>query len=230
MRRKPVGMTSEARRFPIGLTLAAAVVFAVCIALGVWQAQRFGWKQQMLRDIAVRQAAAPTPIGPVLARAAGGADVSFTRVTATCLPAPAAVARFHMTTQNDDWIARALSDCGLAGGGAYDGVVVDRGIVTASHGLANPPPLSLPAPQTVVGVLYAKAEPATPALAHPAPDVLVAEQETPPTPGVAPQPYDVNAADNLEYVGAYAPTWFGLAAAVAGVYAAMLWRRSHPKP
>ena len=65
-------------------------------------------------------------------------------------------------------------------------------------------------------------------LARPAPVVLSVEQETPPPPGVAPAPYDA-AADSLHYVGAYAPTWFGLAVALACVYAAMLWRRYHPK-
>ncbi|HEY3797882.1 MAG TPA: SURF1 family cytochrome oxidase biogenesis protein [Caulobacteraceae bacterium] len=217
------------RRFPVGLTLAALVVFVVCGGLGVWQLQRLAWKQVMLRDIAVRQHAPPVPIGPVLASAGAGADVSFTRVTATCLPAPPSLARFQMTTRDSDWIARALSDCALVAP-PYDGVVADRGVVVSSRGVANPPPLTLPAPQTIAGVLYAKPEPADAVLAHPAPVVLVAEQETPAAPGVTPQPYDVNAADNLEYVGAYAPTWFGLAGVVACVYAAMLWRRSHPKP
>ena len=45
---------------------------------------------------------------------------------------------------------------------------------------------------------------------------------------MTPAPYP-DAAANLEYVGAYAPTWFGLAAVAAAIYAAMLWRRDHPK-
>ncbi|MEJ0066889.1 MAG: hypothetical protein WDM85_16925 [Caulobacteraceae bacterium] len=58
--------------------------------------------------------------------------------------------------------------------------------------------------------------------------MLVADHETPPTPGVTPTPYP-DAGDNLQYAGAYWLTWFGLAGAVAGVYAAMLWRRTPPQ-
>jgi cytochrome oxidase assembly protein ShyY1 len=45
---------------------------------------------------------------------------------------------------------------------------------------------------------------------------------------VRPAPFP-DAAGNLEYVGSYAPTWFGLAGVVLAIYAAMLWRREHPK-
>ena len=45
---------------------------------------------------------------------------------------------------------------------------------------------------------------------------------------MTPAPYP-DAAGNLEYVGSYAPTWFGLAGVALSFYAAMLWRRYHPK-
>ena len=213
---------------PVGLTLAATVVFAVCIGLGVWQLQRGAWKAQELARIAALRHAPPAPIAPVLARAARGEDVTFTRVVADCAPGPPAPAVFHMVSDNGDWIARTLGPCRLAGL-PYAGIVVDRGFLLASRGAPNPPTLSPPAPVHVVGLLYTRAEPPALDLAHPAPYVLVAEQETPPAPGVAPTPYP-DAGDNLQYVGAYWLTWFGLAGAVACVYAAMLWRRTHPKP
>ena len=220
-------MTSRPR-FPVVLTLAAAVVFVVTIGLGVWQLQRADWKTRQLARIEALKHAPPTPIGPVLAQAAKGADVSFTRVVADCEAAPAQPATFHMISDNGEWIARTLGPCRLPDA-PYAGIVVDRGFLLSSRGSPNAPTLSLPAPARVVGLLYARAEPPAVGLSHPAPYVLVAEREAPPAPGVAPTPYP-DAGDNLQYVGAYWLTWFGLAGAVACVYAAMLWRRHHPKP
>ena len=108
----------------------------------------------------------------------------------------------------------------------------------ASRGSTRAPRVVLPAPVTVVGVLsHIKGDCFGSDgctfrfgnLGETAPYVLVAESETPAAPGLKPAPYP-DAADNLHYVGAYAPTWFGLAVAAVGVYAAMLWRRYHPKP
>ena len=60
------------------------------------------------------------------------------------------------------------------------------------------------------------------------PLVLVVEQETPAAPGVAPAPPPPGAPDDLQYVGEYTLTWFGLAGVVACFYAALLWRRYRP--
>ena len=104
-------------------------------------------------------------------------------------------------------------------------MLVDRGFITASRGSTQPPTVVLPAPVHVVGVLSL-------IYMHPgsmlAPYTIVAERETPAPPGISPAPYP-DPRRNLQYVGACAPTWFGLAAVVAGVYAAMLWRRRRPK-
>ncbi|HEX5262727.1 MAG TPA: SURF1 family cytochrome oxidase biogenesis protein, partial [Phenylobacterium sp.] len=75
-------MTSEqasrqpARRppFPVGLTFATAIVFAICLALGMWQLQRAAWKAHELIRITALKTAAPQPIGPVLVAAAAGGD------------------------------------------------------------------------------------------------------------------------------------------------------------
>jgi surfeit locus 1 family protein len=201
-------MIREAPRFPVGLTLAAALALVIMLGLAVWQLQRLHWKHRELARIAALQHAPPQPIGPVLIRASRGEDVTFTRVAADCAPGPPAPAVIHMTTDGGDWIARAFGACVLPGD-AYDGVMVDRGFVVASRGSVQTPSLTLPAPAQVV---------------------LVAETETPAAPGVVPAPYAAHAADRLQYAGAYAPTWFGLAGALACIYAAMLWRRFNPKP
>jgi surfeit locus 1 family protein len=222
-------MTPEARRFPIGLTLAAAAVFVVCTGLGVWQLQRAAWKQEMLAKIAALQSAPPQPIAPVLGRAARGEDVAFTRVEAACAPAPPGPAEVRMTTDRGDWIGRILSPCRLAMG-PYDGVIVDRGLLISTRGDTNPPLVSLPAPGVVTGVLFPSRGAHAAGLLHPATYLLVAEHETPARGGLTPAPYASNAPEKLQYVGAYAATWFGLAGVVLCVYAAMLWRGRRPEP
>jgi surfeit locus 1 family protein len=222
-------MTSERPRFPLVLTVFALAGFAICCALGAWQLQRADWKRLELARIAERQHAAPVPLGPVLARLAAGDNVDFTRVTVACAPAPPAPATLHMTTDGGDWIARALSPCGIAQA-PYDGVVVDRGVVEATRGQARQAsPVTLPAPAQVTGVLFARPGAAAAGLARPAPVVLVVESEAPAAPGIVPTPYPGGAADQLQYVGAYWLTWFGLAGALGAIYAAVLWRRYHPK-
>jgi len=229
-------MTSRPR-FPVGLTLGAAVVFVVCCGLGVWQLQRAQWKTHELARIEAVKAERPVALEPVLRRAASGADVTFERVAATCLPGPAAMAVTRPVPAEGDWMQRALSFCQLRAAG-WKGIFVDRGFLPATRGSTTPAQVVLPAPANVVGVLSHLRGDCFGAdgcsdlfgnLHEAAPYVLVAERETPPAPGVAPTPYP-DAGDNLQYVGAYWLTWFGLAGAVACVYAAMLWRRHHPKP
>lgn len=220
--------TSERPRFPFVLTLLAAAAFAVMVTLGVWQLQRAAWKDKELARITALQHAAPVPIAPMLARAAAGEEVTFTRVVADCAPAAASPVVAKMTVTDGDWVARVSSPC-LIAAAPYDGVMVDRGFLDASRGHADPPTASLPAPAHVTGVLFPRTTPAAASLQHPAPVILAVESETPAAPGVTPTPYPGVAAEQLQYVGAYWITWFGLAGALAAIYAAVLWRRYHPK-
>ena len=221
-------MTSERPRFPFVLTLLAAVAFTIMVGLGVWQLQRAAWKDRELARITALQHAAPVPIAPVLARAAAGEDVTFTRVAADCAPAAPAPVVAKMTVADGDWVARVSSPCAVAAP-PYDGVMVDRGFLDASHGHADPPTTSLPAPAHVTGVLFPRTTRAAPSLQHPALVILAVETETPAAPGVTTAPYPGVAAEQLQYVGSYWITWFGLAGALCAIYAAVLWRRYHPK-
>jgi surfeit locus 1 family protein len=212
------------RRVPLGLTLAAALAFAVMIGLGLWQVRRFQWKERVLAQIAALRTAPAQPIGPVLVRAARGEDVEFLRVVADCRAPAIQPPDFQMTTDQGDWIARALAACPLAAG-PFDGVLVDRGLLQASRGQPNPPTAVLPPPGRVVGVLR-RADRRRPLGVRRSPGyLLVAERETPPAPGVTPSQWAGQAPGNLQYVGEYAPTWFGLAGVLAAFYAALLWRR-----
>ena len=233
-------MTSRPLRFPVGLTLGTVVVVAICSVLGVWQLGRAAWKARELARIAAMKTAPPQPIEPVLAKWMSGADVSFTRVFADCTPR-SAPAGYKLVPDNGDWVARAQAICLLSG--PSEVVLLDRGVLASSRGSTSAPDTVLPPPAHVVGVLYDTRPGPRPFLGtssqvvavqqregreRPEP-VLVVEHETPAPPGVTPTPYP-DAASNLEYVGTYAPTWFGLAVVALGFYAALLWRRYHPKP
>jgi surfeit locus 1 family protein len=222
-------VTSERPRFPAALSIAAAAVFLILVGLGTWQLQRAAWKKTELAKLAALDRAPPQPIGPVLARAAAGADVELARVVARCAPAEPAQPRLRMTVDRGDWIARALSPCPVAGA-PYVGVLADRGILPATRGSTAPARPIIAPPGILTGVLVRTTPANGPTPPGYAPYVLSVESEAPPAPGVAPAPVDFAAADRLQYVGAYAPTWFGLAGVLACVYAALLWRRLHPQP
>jgi surfeit locus 1 family protein len=226
-------VTTSKVRFPFGLTIAALVVFVICCGLGAWQLQRAAWKAAELKRIAAVQSAPPVPIGPVLRAASQGANVAFTRVEAVCAPGKdmalyvvRASAAFNGAP--DAWASHPIAYCRLASG-PYDGVDVDRGIVAASIGETQAPTTSLPPPQEVTGVLLARGAKLPIDTGRSAPYVLSAETERPAPPGVTPGQVVRGAPENLQYVGAYGPTWFGLAGVLAAIYAAMLWRRYRPQ-
>ncbi|HTX49591.1 MAG TPA: SURF1 family cytochrome oxidase biogenesis protein [Caulobacteraceae bacterium] len=219
---------TERAGFPWVLTLATAIVVAICAGLGVWQLQRAQWKRDQLARIAAMRTAPPAPLAPVLARAARGENVDLIRVVAQCLPGPPQ-RLFRMSVDNGQWIARPLAACAVAAP-PYDGIVVDRGLYEPSRGEVSLPTTALPSPGRVVGVLRPPVRGVGGAgLAHPAPWILAVERESPAPPDVTPAPGEAGASDNLQYVGEYAPTWFGLAGVAACVYAAMLWRRYRPR-
>ena len=237
-------MTAESRRrFPLGLTVAVAIAFAILVVLGTWQVQRLHWKEDLLARIAKLQAAPARPVGPVLDEVADGADADFTRVSATCPGLASAPYLELYGIRNGQAGVRLVSACKVASA-RYGSVLVDRGFVADIISARPPVDPAATAPVTVTGVLR-KAEPGnlfspanTPgrwyvrdvaamaaALEAPqaAPLTLMAETSTNPawtarTP--APVPAEI-ANRHLEY----ALTWYGLAAVLLGVYAALLVKR-----
>lgn len=237
-------MASEAPRggFPVGLTVAVAIALAILVGLGTWQLQRLTWKRHLLDRIAALQAAPAQPVGPVLERLASGADADFTRVIATC-PGLASAPFLELYSVRDGQAgSRLISACRIAAG-RYASVLVDRGFVADTIS-ARPPVSAAGAPVTVTGVLRAPepgnafsppnqpgrwytrdaaAMAAQLGATRPAPLFLMAETSVNPEWKAlipAPLPTDVPNR-HLEY----ALTWYGLAAALVGVYAAMLFRR-----
>jgi surfeit locus 1 family protein len=238
-------MTTEARRggFPVGLTVATAIALAILLALGTWQVQRLHWKRQLLTRIAALQAAPAQPLGPVLDRIAQGADADFTRVKVTC-PGLASAPFLELYGLRDGQAgARLISACRVDSL-KYRSVLVDRGFVADTVSARPPVDPSATAPVELTGVLrtpepgnrftppnrperWFSRDVAAMAAAlnapEPAPLTLMAETASNPEwKALVPAPIPADIPNrHLEY----ALTWYGLAAALLGVYAAMLFRR-----
>jgi surfeit locus 1 family protein len=228
------------RRFPVGLTIATLIAFAILCALGVWQVKRLAWKEDLLARIEVLKTAPAQPLAAVMARAEKGDDMTWTRVSAECLsvrpssydmPPPGGDDPLPLVygVRDGDIVWRATALC-WAGGGGYGSILLDLGVVTAQTGQANPTPLSVGAPAHVTGVLMSpkqlggdrQATVQRFAWARAAPYILMVESATPAVPGVAPAPLPAEISNrHLEY----ALTWFGLAVTLLFIYAAMLWRK-----
>jgi surfeit locus 1 family protein len=232
-------------RFPIGLTLATAVAMAILLWLGVWQLQRLAWKEGLLAQIAALQNAPAVPLAPVLERSAAGADAGFTRVVVDCPGLGQAPFLELFSVREAGAGVRLISACKVAAG-PYASVLVDRGFVSDQVSARPAVDAASTAPMRLIGVLRApdratfvtpKNELAAnrwysrdvPAMAKalgvraPAPLILMAETSTNPAwKALDPQPLPAEISNrHLEY----ALTWFGLAAALACVYAATLWKR-----
>ena len=239
------------RRFPVGLTIAAAIACAILIGLGVWQLHRLAWKEALLAKIAALRTAPSTPIAPVLARVARGEALEYVRVTVDCAP-PARpsppVFRYALRDGQVGW--RLMTVCHLTSG-PYDGILLDRGLVQSLAGAMAPSAIAATEPVAVIGILRGVGS--KPLLGNaaptrqndvtlvqivdaqavslvagqsgalrPAPYFLAVERETPPPPGVLPAALPQDIPNN-HYV--YALTWFGLAGVLIWVYGAMLSRR-----
>jgi len=236
-------MTTEPRRggFPVGLTVAVGIALLILIGLGTWQLQRLAWKEHLLQRIAALQAAPAQALGPVLDRAAKGEDADFTRVKVICPGLAAAPFLELYSVREGDAGSRLISACRLDDARS---ILVDRGFVIDTVSARPPVDAASTAPLEIVGVLR-KPEPGnsftppnTPqrwytrdvvAMAaalkapRPAPLVLMAETATNPDwKALVPAPIPADIPNrHLEY----ALTWYGLAAALLGVYAAMLFKR-----
>lgn len=224
-----------ARRFPIGLTIASLIAFAILIGLGVWQIQRLQWKTALLADVAAARTAPARPLAEVLALP----RPAWRRVSLDCAGLATAPFIELQTIVGGRPGSRLISACKLGEGS----ILVDRGFVDAEIS-ARPPVSASTDPVAVVGVLregdaggaftpppahghfYGRDLAAMAAALHapdPVPYFVAAETRT--TPGFqALEPVPVPSDIPNRHLG-YILTWFGLAGALACVYAAMLAKR-----
>jgi surfeit locus 1 family protein len=229
--------------FPIGLTIATIIGLAILLGLGVWQLQRLQWKENLLAHVAALQSAPAQAIGPVLDALAQGRDVDLTRVKVVCPGLAAAPFLEVYDLRNGEAGSRLISACTIDSA-RYRTVLVDRGYVADSTATRPPVNAADQAPVTVTGVLrkpehgnfatpkntpgrwyIREVGPMAAVLKAPQPAPVFLFAETPTTPAfkaLVPAPLPVEIPNN--HFG-YALTWFGLAAALAFVYATTLFRR-----
>jgi surfeit locus 1 family protein len=239
------------KRFPVGLTIAALALFMALIGLGVWQLRRLDQTNINRARLLALIHAPSQPLEALLSRPGRPDDLDHTRVSVRCehadTPSPVTY-RYSVPDGSVAW--RALVMCRLEDS-RFDSIAIDRGRVTALNGAMDPREMSFSDPKAVTGVLRslggatmlgddmasetASVHQVRVVDAHtideiarlsgvksPAPYYIVAESEAPAPAGIlaAPVAEDIPR-DNFQY----ALTWFGLAAALVWVYAAMVWRR-----
>jgi len=236
-------MTTSDRRFPLGLTIAAAIALAILLGLGTWQVRRLDEKRAEMAAVEAAARAEPIPIALALERAERGAKLDYVRVEATCPGlAQAPYVEIFSILEGEPGV-RLVSACRLSGG-RWRSVLVDRGFVAETISARPPVDARAGEPLTIRGVLrgpgrrspfaappsqgkfYARELPPIAQALNadrPAPLFLMAETSTNPEwQALKPAPLPTAMSNrHLEY----AITWYGLAAALAGVYAVMLWRR-----
>jgi surfeit locus 1 family protein len=240
---EPRAARAPATGFPVGLTAAAAIAFAILVALGVWQLYRLKWKEGLLAHVAQLEMSRAQALEYPLEALARGRDVEFTRVSVVC--AGLANAPFLEVYDLRDGQAgvRLVSACPIETE-PYRSILVDRGFVPDTVPARPVVDAHDRTPIEVEGVLrkpergnfvtpknrpshwYLHEVTGMAAALHvqaPAPVFLFAESRT--NPGIAalkPAPLPVEI-PNRHFE--YALTWFALAGALAGVYGAVLFRR-----
>lgn len=225
------------RRKPLWLGAAfVAVGMAILVGLGVWQLQRLQWKEALLTHIDRLQHAAAVPAAEVLARPPASLD--FVRVSLDCPGLEATPTVSLYAVEQGEAGVRLIAACSVAGGS----LLVDRGFLRPEDKVA-PERQRLDSP--LVGVLrvptgknlftpannaardqwYWRDVPAmAAALKAPSPVPVMLMLESPAPIGGGPAPAAIPTEISNRHME-YALTWFGLAAALAGVYIALLLRR-----
>ena len=241
---EPRAAKPVAKGFPVGLTVATAIAFAILIGLGVWQLQRLKWKEALLASIAASEATAPVPIEPVLDALANNHPQDFVRVRVTCRGLARAPAAELYALKGGEIGSRLISACPVLTA-FYRTVLVDRGFIPDTVTNRPLPDLLDTTPVEITGVLRAPERgnfmtpprSATRWYLHDAPAMgralnaegpvaplfLMAETSSNPDfKALEPVPFPLDIPNrHLEY----ALTWFGLAGALAGVYGAAVFKR-----
>ncbi|HEY5072710.1 MAG TPA: SURF1 family cytochrome oxidase biogenesis protein [Caulobacteraceae bacterium] len=228
----------------------ACVAFAILVGLGAWQFHRLEWKQDLLARIAALRRAPAASLQAALS-AGRGNSAEFRRVSVACLPPPRPspmIFRYALRQGQVAW--RSLIFCHLAER-QYDGILLDRGIVSRSTGLMAPRAERFAEPSAAVGILRSPggkpwldssalrgehgivearlidgqsllAMARMSGVSRPAPYVVAVEAENPAPQGISPAALPQDIPNNHF---AYALTWFGLAAGLAWVAGGLVRRR-----
>jgi surfeit locus 1 family protein len=220
--------------------LAAAIGFCILCGLGVWQVKRLAWKEALIAEIDARMKSPPITLPEALKNTG---DMEYTHITASGRYLPSQPLR-RMASINGSPGYELLQSF-LSADGVF--VLVDRGTVSVEDSDPAIAP-STDKDVTITGLvrlhnkgrgsfdgnnddkgnlwvwwdipaMLAASQP--PANAQQAPFILqlVPSPELPTKPFVAAPKVELS----NNHLG-YAITWFGLAAALAGVTGAFIWR------
>ena len=230
---------AKAERFPWVAAVLTVLGLAVLLGLGTWQLRRLAWKEDL---IARADAAERAPVAPLPDVLAEPRNVEFRRVVVDCSGLASAPFVELQSIEGGQPGVRLISLCRPVGGGRP--LLIDRGFVAETVS-ARPPEAESETPVRLTAQL--RANPPVNGMA-PAPDgrrfyardaaamarTLGASGEVAPLTlfalsssnpeWAALKPSAPPAAFSNNHLG-YALTWFGLAAALAGVFVAFLIRR-----
>lgn len=236
MQRRPKGI--------FAVTLAAAIAFAILLSLGFWQLRRLEWKEGLLAEMAERMAAPPLPITEILAdpvqadyRRASAAGQFFQRGERHFFATHEGRSGYYVYTPLEIGLQKYLfvnrgfvpfdrKDASTRSEGQVEGPVTVTGLARAL--LTEKPSSLVPDNDTAGNVFYWKdiaamqASAGLPAGAEVLPLFLDADDA--PNPGGLP----IGGVTILQLPNShlsYAWTWFGLAGALAAVWAVFAWQR-----
>jgi surfeit locus 1 family protein len=230
--------TEGASRLDLKLAATVTLAFLILIALGTWQVLRLQWKTGLLHKIELLQAAPARPLATVLA---SRADADYVRVSLDCPSLDQTpILKTYALNEAGQMGDRILTACKIDAAG-YGSILVDRGFAPKSAALSpaaspgasvtgvlrkpTPPSAFAPKPTEVAGEWTGRDLPAMATelrAPNPAPYFLELEKPTPAQGYPRPEPLALGISNN--HLG-YAITWFGLAAALIGVYIGYLRRR-----
>jgi surfeit locus 1 family protein len=221
------------RPLPV-LTFVCAVAFAALISLGVWQLERLHWKLGLIAQVNHSLALPPVSLDKALAM--GGA-AQYRRVmldgwflndkeSYVYASGPDGAPVYHVLTPFETRDGRVLMvDRGIVPPGLIDpakrarGQLGERVMIGVWH-IPDAPGFFTPPPDTAHRIWYSRDVAAMAAAARvklAAP--VVVEADAAPNPGGWPKGGQTQVTFRNEHLQ-YAITWFGLAAALLGVYLA----------
>ena len=234
------------RRFPWAALILGIVGIAILVSLGTWQVERLAWKEGLLATIDHRIHSAPRPLAGIERQFAETGDVEYGPVEAegafdhagerhflatyegqsgffVYTPLKLADGRFVLV--NRGFVPYDRKDPATRAQGQIAGPVTITGL--ARNPLADKPSSMVPDNDPAKNIFYWKDRDAMGRSAGLDPALLVPffiDANSVPNPGGLPVG-GVTIVDLPNNHLQYAVTWYGLAAALAGVLGVWLWRR-----
>ncbi len=228
------------------LLLVAGFVFAVLLALGSWQVQRLHWKEALIASIAERTTSAPAPLAEIEQHFIDTSDVEYWPVTVPgrfehdkerhflathegqsgfFVYTPLRLADGRALLVNRGFVPYDLKDAEKRPDGQVPGLATITGL--ARNPLEGKPSAILPDNDPAKNIFYWKDRDAMAQSAGLDTGAALLPFFVDAGPGAAPGGWPVGGVTIIDLPNnhlQYAVTWFGLAAALAGVCAASVWK------